>query len=209
MHTFDLWQLLYLFSFLWMTGEIDVSLLWWVNCQMLEAFIQWMTFGFQVYSPSTHIFCPWKQAKLLPKTKGLPCNHQMSGLWQLVLGSLCPFFRETNEWQRIPIGIVKQFPISPEKNTTYRVFTVKTNRNLPNPQLSGSVSFREGSFHIKVTNMFRWLKWRDPHLRYAVWIRSMYTGNPYPLSLWGTVPPKLGSWILWWNNVPAKNLLDT
>ena len=59
----------YLFSFLWMTGEIDVSLLWWVNCQILEAFIQWMTFGFQVYSPNTHMFCPWKQAKLLPKTK--------------------------------------------------------------------------------------------------------------------------------------------
>ena len=89
------WQLLYLFSFLWMTGEIDVSLLWWVNCQILEAFIQWMTIGFQVYSPNTHIFCPWKQAKLLPKTKGLPCNHQMSGLWPLVLGRLCPFFRET------------------------------------------------------------------------------------------------------------------
>lgn len=89
------WQLLYLFSFLWMTGEIDVSLLWWVNCQILEAFIHWMTIGFQVYSPNTHIFCPWKQAKLLPKTKGLPCNHQMSGLWPLVLGRLCPFFRET------------------------------------------------------------------------------------------------------------------
>lgn len=100
-----------------MTGEIDVALFWVVNCQILEAFIQWMTIGFQVYSPKTHMFLSLKTGKTPPKNKkGLPCNHQMSGLWLLVLGSLCPFFRETNEWQKIPIRIVKQFPISPEKN---------------------------------------------------------------------------------------------